>query len=242
MIAAANAGELDALVVGGVDPFDLADPKMALAALDKTFVVSLELRASAVTERADVVFPIAPVVEKSGTFLDWEGRERRFAQVLGTATSLSDLRVLAMLAEAVGSSLGFVDVAEARAELEALGGWDGTRASAPSVTGSSAGAGVRLATWRQLLDLGTLQSDEEHLAGTARASVARMSAATAAANGISSHVQISAAGGAITLPVLITDMADDVVWVPENSVGSQVRRSLGVGNGAVVTITGKAGA
>jgi NADH-quinone oxidoreductase subunit G len=236
ILHAAAQGELEALVVGGVDPHDLADPTTALAGIEKAFVVSLELRASAVTQRADVVLPIAPVVEKSGTFLDWEGRERRFAQVLNTATSLSDLRVLAMLAEAMGSSLGFTTVAEAKSELDAFAGWDGARASAPQAGAHTAGSGVRLATWRQLLDLGSLQSDEEHLAGTARKPVARMSAATAAAHGIGDFVSISAGGASIVLPVATTEMVDDVVWIPENSVGSQVRRTLGVGNGASVTI------
>ena len=38
------------------------------------FVVSLEIRQSSVTDLADVVLPVAPMVEKPGTFLDWEGR------------------------------------------------------------------------------------------------------------------------------------------------------------------------
>ncbi|MBY0440658.1 MAG: NADH-quinone oxidoreductase subunit G, partial [Mycobacteriaceae bacterium] len=61
ILAAAVRGSLDALVVAGVEPADLVDPANALAALDAAnFVVSLELRHSAVTQRADVVFPIAP--------------------------------------------------------------------------------------------------------------------------------------------------------------------------------------
>ena len=73
------SGELSALLVGGVDPGDLPDPALAEAALDAAgFVVSLELRHSAVTERADVVLPVAPAVEKAGTFVDWEGRARPF--------------------------------------------------------------------------------------------------------------------------------------------------------------------
>ena len=66
-----------ALVVGGVEPDDLPDPAAARAALDAVgFLVSLEVRASAVTERADVVLPVAPVAEKPGTFVNWEGRPR----------------------------------------------------------------------------------------------------------------------------------------------------------------------
>ncbi len=77
ILAAAADGQLGALVVAGVDPADLADPRLAEQALDAVpFLVSLELRMSAVARRADVVFPVAPVVEKAGSFLDWEGRLR----------------------------------------------------------------------------------------------------------------------------------------------------------------------
>ena len=66
-------------VVGGVDPADLADPAAARAALATAgFVVSLEMRHSAVTEHADVVLPVAAVAEKAGRFVDWEGRRRPF--------------------------------------------------------------------------------------------------------------------------------------------------------------------
>ncbi|EUA51981.1 putative nADH-quinone oxidoreductase [Mycobacterium xenopi 3993] len=60
ILAAAGDGSLDALLIGGMDPGDLADPDAVLAALDRvTFLVSLELRHSDVTQRADVVFPVA---------------------------------------------------------------------------------------------------------------------------------------------------------------------------------------
>ena len=87
ILAAAATGELAALVVGGVDPVDLPDPAAALAALGTAgFVVSLEVRASAVTALADVVLPVAPVAEKAGMFVDWEGRVRPFAKVLASPT------------------------------------------------------------------------------------------------------------------------------------------------------------
>ena len=76
LAAAAESAEVPyALVIAGVDPDDLPDPAAALAAVERaSFVVSLELRASAVTDRADVVFPVAAVAEKAGTFVNWEGR------------------------------------------------------------------------------------------------------------------------------------------------------------------------
>src|SRR5918912_1587721 len=92
------AAALGALVVAGVDPADLADPRRAEEALDIVpFLVSLELRQSAVTRRADVVLPVAPAVEKAGTFMDWEGRLRSFDAVLSTA-AMTDGRVLEAIA------------------------------------------------------------------------------------------------------------------------------------------------
>ena len=83
ILAAAADGTLGALLVGGIEPDDFADPAAVLAALDAAgFVVSLELRHSAVTERADVVFPIAPAAEKAGTYVNWEGRQRSFSAAL----------------------------------------------------------------------------------------------------------------------------------------------------------------
>ena len=72
ILAAARCGALAGLVMGGVDPADLPDPALALQALDRVaFLVSLEVRAGAVTERADVVLPVAPVAEKAGRFVTW---------------------------------------------------------------------------------------------------------------------------------------------------------------------------
>ena len=67
--------------MAGVDPADLADVRLAERALENVgFLVSFELRNTAVARRADVVFPVAPVVEKSGTFLDWEASAVRLAR------------------------------------------------------------------------------------------------------------------------------------------------------------------
>src|SRR5690606_19303021 len=107
ILAAAAAGELDALVIAGVELDDLPDPDAARAALAKVpFIVSLELRASDVTDRADVVLPVAAVAEKSGTFVNWEGRERPFGDALKIPGTLSDLRVLAAVADEMDVHLG----------------------------------------------------------------------------------------------------------------------------------------
>ena len=83
ILAAAAAREIGALVIAGVDPADLPDPAAALDALEAAqFVVSLELRVSAVTDRADVVLPVAAVAEKAGTFVNWEGRPGSFGAAI----------------------------------------------------------------------------------------------------------------------------------------------------------------
>ncbi len=104
ILAAAASGQIGALVVGGVEVNDLPDPTTARYALDKAFVVSLEVRESDVTALADVVFPVAPAVEKSGGYVSWDGNARSFPRVLETQ-ALPDARVLRGIADELGKSL-----------------------------------------------------------------------------------------------------------------------------------------
>ena len=242
IIAAAAVGKIGALVVAGVDPADLADPRLAEAALEKVpFLVSLELRRSAVARRADVVFPIAPVVEKAGSFLDWEGRLRTFEAVLNT-TAMNDARVLDALAAQLGVQLGTGDVNSTRRELGSLPAPRADRTAAPSFAPADpirlASDEALLATWHHLIDLGSLTDGDEHLGGTARPPVVRLSKATAASLGVTDGeaVTVGTDRGALTLPAEITDLPDGVVWLPTNSPGSTVRRSLGAGSGTVVRL------
>ena len=127
----AMLGGIAGLVVAGVDPYDTADPQAFLDALERVpCVVSLEFRHTAVTERAHVVFPVAPVAEKSGTFVDWEGRPRPFETALDADAvqaaglgEMPDLRVLDRIADAMDVHLGLPTVGAARAELAQLGLW-----------------------------------------------------------------------------------------------------------------------
>jgi len=243
IVAAAENGSLSALLIGGVEIADLPDPHAARRALGAApFVVSLELRHSEVTEHADVVFPVASVAEKSGTFLNWEGRQRFFAAGIQDSAAMSDLRVLDSIAAAMGVGLGLGDSAAARDELRQLGTWEGLRPPTPAVRAGRpptpvAGQAI-LAGWRMLLDSGLLQDGEAHLAGTARRPVVRLCASTAVEIGAAEGdpVTVSTASGAITLPLAISDLPDRVAWLPLNSGASAVHERLGVTSGAVVTI------
>ena len=127
ILAATARGDLEALLIGGVDPADLPDPAAALAAIESArFVVSLELRVSAVTDRADVVFPVAAVAEKAGTFVNWEGRAASFTAALAVPAARTDLQVLAAIADAMDVHLGLPD--NARGDPRTAGahlGYDG---------------------------------------------------------------------------------------------------------------------
>ena len=242
ILAAARGGELRALLIGGVEVADLPDPQAALAAIEAApFVVSLELRESEVTDLADVVFPVAPVVEKSGSFVNWEGRIRPFEVALPT-NAVPDLRVLHFLADEIGVDLGLPSAAAAGDELAHLGLWAGPRPEMPPTPPPKPpqpGPGEAvLASWRMLLDAGRLQDGEPYLAGTARTPVVRLSAATAVEIGATDTdlVAVGTPTGEIALPLAITDMADRVVWLPLNSAGSAVHRQLAVTAGAVVSI------
>ena len=240
ILAAAADGTVGALLVGGVDPDDTADPALTRRALQQAFVVSLDFRESAVHEYADVILPVAPQQEKAGAYANWEGRLRTFDKAL-ESNALSDHAVLDLLAAEMGVRLGARDVIGLRRELTDLGSWDGVTdlprvaAAAPPRPGADQAV---LATWHHLLDQGSLQDGEPFLAGTAARALARVSAATAAAVGVPADgaLTVSTDRGSITLPVAVTDMPDHVVWLPTNSTGSAVRSTLGAESGAIVQI------
>jgi NADH-quinone oxidoreductase subunit G len=267
IIDAVVDGEIDALVVGGVELADLPDPARAARALERAgFVVSLELRPSEVTDRADVVLPVSAVVEKAGTFLNWEGRARPFeaslkADQMTRRHVQPDARVLHMLADALDVHLGLPDVRTIRSEIDRLGQWeaDGSAGSPPASGGSAPTAAdsstdtassrpkaakgeAVLAGHRLLLDQGRLQDGDEALAATRHAPVARLSRATAAEAGVADGDVVSVSGpdGSVQLPLQITQMPDRVVWVPLNSLGDGVQSDTGALPGEVVRIAAAA--
>lgn len=246
IVAALGKGDLGGVVVGGVDPDDTADPAAFRAALEAaTFVVSLELRETDVTRAADVVLPVAPVTDKSGTFVTWDARLREFDAVFSNPGSLPDLRVLSGISDELaalgrGRSLGFRTVAEVRAEMMSLGPWDGERpaldagkAPRPPKAARRGEEPMALATWKQLVDLGSMQDGEVHLRATARTPVARVSQAThdavfgmLEASAGERVATITGDRGSVTLPVVVADLPDEVVWVPARSFGRGVLADL----------------
>jgi len=236
ILAAANAGQLEALVIGGVDPFDMQQP--SVNALEKTFIVSLEMRPSAITEFADVIFPIAAVTEKSGSFMSWAGASRSFEKAAPDADHRSDAYVLSILSDAMGTPINLTGSKAAAKEIAAVGSWDGARATFTATHTKNLHEGVVLATWRHLLDNGSLQANEQNLAGTARKNLARVSAKFATELGVKNGdlVTVSTDRGSLALPIEVSEILDGVIWLPRNGVGAESLRILGALNGDGVKV------
>ena len=232
--------DLEAVVVGGVDPMDISpDAKVKLA---KKFIVSFEIRQSDITEIAQVVFPVATVVEKSGSFMDWQGKVRKFEAAVEQSLNRSDVRILSMLADEIGKPINLPTVKAARNEFESIGNWDGQLAAMkpaiPLEVKSVKADEAILSSWRNLLDKGSLQDGEENLAGTARQSVVVISQSRASSLSVkeSDLVRVSNDYGAVTLPCVIEDIDDSSVHLPRNSLGSQLFRNLGVVSNSIVKV------
>ena len=232
--------DLQAVLIGGVDPMDIsADAKVKLA---KKFVVSLEIRQSDITDIASVVLPVAAVVEKSGSFMDWQGSARNFEAAVEQSLNRSDVRILSMLADEIGKPINLATVKSARNELESIGNWDGSKNSMKPVAATSAinpsSDEAVLNSWRNLLDKGSMQDGEDNLAGTARKSVVVISPARAKSLSVSENdlVRVSNDYGAITLPCSINDIEDSSVWLPRNSQSSQLIRNLGTVSNSIVKV------
>ena len=245
LLAAAADGELGALVIAGVDPADLPDPAAALRALDQTpFIVSLELRASAVTDRADVVFPVAAVAEKAGTFVNWEGRgahvqrgperarrphrpvrarrdRRRDGRSPGAAgrgrRSRRAGRPRRLEGRPPGGARGVLHAGGRRRPRHRRTGWR------PGTSWSTRG-GCRTASRTWPRPPGRWWRGSPPPPRPRRASRRRQG-------------DRGVRAGSVTVPLAVTEkMADGVVWLPTNSPGSAVRADLGAGHGSRVTL------
>ena len=242
IVAAVNSGEIAGLVLGGVDPYDHSYNSEFISALKKSFVVSLEISQSEVAAFADVILPVASVPEKSGSFLNWEGRARGFEAAVTESLLRSDVRILSMVADAMSKPINLPSVKKASEELAEIGAWNGAAATFTSVPTQSAAAisgnQAVLTSWRRLLDAGSLQEGELNLAGTARSTVAVISPKRASALGVvtGEKITISNECGSITLESLVEEIHDDAVWLPRNSSGSQLLRTLCTASNSVVTV------
>ena len=186
--------------------------------------------------------PVAAVVEKSGSFMDWQGSARNFEAAVDQSLNRSDVRILSMLADEIGKPINLATVKSARKEFDSIGSWDGPKSVMKPIPGNP-GQGANgdeavLSSWRNLLDKGSLQDGEDNLAGTARKSIVVISPARAKSLGVneSDLVRVSNEYGAITLPCSISDIEESSVWLPRNSQSSQLIRNLGTVSNSIVKV------
>ena len=111
MVAAAATKSLDVLFLLGADD-------IAMNALGETFVVYLGTHGDAGAHRADVILPGAAYTEKSGTYVNTEGRVQMAARAaFPPGEAREDWAILRALSEMVGHKLPFDSLAELRARL-----------------------------------------------------------------------------------------------------------------------------
>ena len=178
-----------ALVVGGVETADLPDPALRRRPSTRCgFVVSLELRPSAVTDRADVVLPgRAPSRRRpapSSTGRAGAGPSRpRSRPTRRSATSVGSAGAR-HAGRRAWTSIGLPDVRRRAVNWTRSARGRGERTAVPPGTASGAapspapgGGARRLAAAARP---GLLQDGDVHLAGTRHPAVARLSPATAA--------------------------------------------------------------
>lgn len=112
-IALAGKGELDVLFLLGADEYDTA-------AMGKAFVVYVGSHGDTGAHRADVILPAATYTEKSGTYVNTEGRVQVTNRaVFPPGDAKEDWAIIRALSGAVGKPLPFNSLAQLRAAIYA---------------------------------------------------------------------------------------------------------------------------
>ncbi|MBK8907204.1 MAG: NADH-quinone oxidoreductase subunit G [Rhodospirillales bacterium] len=110
----AEAGEIKVVYLLGADEIDMQR-------LGDAFVVYQGHHGDAGAQRADVVLPGAAYTEKSGTYVNTEGRVQRGLRAADPpGEAREDWRIIRALSEAVGHTLPYDTLEQVRARLEAV--------------------------------------------------------------------------------------------------------------------------
>ena len=124
ILAAAEAGEIDVLILLGADPLnDFVDRSLAVAGLAGAgIVIAVDMLPNdSTTSAADVVLAAAGPTESSGTFTNLEGRVSVCdQQVTPVGTSRPDWMIAAEIALRLGADLGFDSPESIRAEMASV--------------------------------------------------------------------------------------------------------------------------
>jgi len=121
ILAAAAAGELDALFLFGADILgDFPDRALAQRALEASpFTVVVELFATETASHADVILPSAAYAEREGTFTNLERRLQKLEKLLPTPGSAKEpWDICAGIAKALGEDWGWRDFGDVWTDLK----------------------------------------------------------------------------------------------------------------------------
>ncbi len=111
IIAGAGAGDIDVVFLLGADEIDMQ-------ALGSAFVVYIGSHGDAGAHRADVILPGAAYTEKSGTYVNTEGRVQMAARAaFPPGDAREDWAILRALSAVLSSPLGYDTLAQLRAAL-----------------------------------------------------------------------------------------------------------------------------
>ncbi|WP_297112335.1 NADH-quinone oxidoreductase subunit NuoG [uncultured Devosia sp.] len=112
-IGLAGKGELDVLFLLGADEYDMS-------AMGKAFVVYIGSHGDKGAHRADVILPGATYTEKSGTYVNTEGRVQVTTRaVFPPGDAKEDWAIIRALSGAIGQALPYNSLAQLRAALYA---------------------------------------------------------------------------------------------------------------------------
>ncbi|WP_035053468.1 NADH-quinone oxidoreductase subunit NuoG [Andreprevotia chitinilytica] len=221
--------------------FDTANGAEAVAALEKAeMVVVMSPFQSCAFDYADVILPVSPFSETSGTFVNMEGLPQSFN---GVVRPLGETRPAWKVFRVLGNLLGLENFhynssEEIRDEILAAGidgKLDNAPAAAVTVKAQAASGLVRLAEV-PAYQVDAITRRATSLQATADAQVAgqlRANAATLASLGVAAGDQVRVSQGGEALLVAVEDkkLADQVLRVP---LASPATRNLGAG---VITVT-----
>ncbi|MEM8687200.1 MAG: NADH-quinone oxidoreductase subunit NuoG [Pseudomonadota bacterium] len=111
MLSAAGKGELDVVYLLGAD-------ELRMKSLGDTFVIYQGTHGDAGAHRADVILPGATYTEKSGTYVNTEGRAQMTARaVFPPGDAREDWTILRALSDALGHTLSYNSVDQLRAKM-----------------------------------------------------------------------------------------------------------------------------
>jgi len=231
----------DVILLGGVDANDISSS--AKSQLSNKKIIAMDIRFGTSTEVAHVILPVASVVEKNGTFLDWQGKPRSFESAV-ESLNRSDVRILSMLADEMKRPINLPTVKAAANEIAQFDKWEKSTSnwhvSGTNTENLNLGpTEAILNSWRLLLDRGSLQEGEDNLAGTARKTIIGLNKTKAEKLNLveGELVKISADSVSISAPLKIVETEENIVWVPRNSTGAQLVSKFSKPSGIKVSVS-----